>query len=178
MINDPEILAISEVYEIFKELDFGQRKRIVNWISDKFDLVEKRVTVPVLQPSEEVPTEPKKTSTTAAPVKIEKPAAALAAKHEPLIDLEAIRKRNKGFEKALLAGYMLHVKNNLKEFSGRELNDILKKTGHRVASITSVMHTLMKKNPPQLEQTFKSGKSLRYMITKEGMEAAKKLLMS
>lgn len=178
MIDDPEILAISKVYDIFKELDFGQRKRIANWVSDKFDLVEKRVAVPALQPWEEIPTEPKKTSAVTAPVKTEKPANVLAVKHEPAIDLDAIAKRNKGFEKALLAGYLLHVKNNLKEFSGRELNDILKKTGHRVASITSVMHTLMKKNPPQLELTHKNGKSLRYMITKEGMEVAKKLLMS
>ncbi|MCI0470707.1 MAG: hypothetical protein L0Y73_03515, partial [Candidatus Aminicenantes bacterium] len=113
-----------------------------------------------------------------APVKTEKPADIQPAKHEPTIDLNAIANRNKGFEKALLAGYYLHVKENLKEFSGRELNIILKKVGHRVASITSVMHTLMRKNPPQLELTHKNGKALRYMITKEGMDVAKKLLMS
>ncbi len=70
MINDPEISAMSNVYEAMKGLDSLQMKRLFNWLISKFDLDEEKTmamiaTVPVVRETAKVevkaepPAEPK-----------------------------------------------------------------------------------------------------------------------
>jgi hypothetical protein len=36
--EDPEIIAISKVYYALKDLDLGARKRVLNYVSSKFNI--------------------------------------------------------------------------------------------------------------------------------------------
>ncbi len=52
MTKDPEIIAMSQVLELFKYLDNGQRRRIIDWVSSRFN-VEAEVMIPVLNDDQE-----------------------------------------------------------------------------------------------------------------------------
>lgn len=50
MFQDPEISAMSAVLDVFKDLNNGQRKRIINWISHRFGIV--KIVTPIPKPGE------------------------------------------------------------------------------------------------------------------------------
>lgn len=65
MYHDPEILAMSQVYEAFKDLENVQIKRIIDWLTGKFALDRQPVVMPPqpvqeqATPRQEVIEEPK-----------------------------------------------------------------------------------------------------------------------
>ncbi|MCK5058560.1 MAG: hypothetical protein KAT34_18035 [Candidatus Aminicenantes bacterium] len=173
MSYDPEIIAISKVYESLKDLNLEQKKRIFNWLMDKFNLSDDK------EEQKEIPATPQKTSSekyTAAeeqPPVEEKPTAASLKEFKSLSNLFAVSTAKRNYEKALVAAAYLQETNSLDDFNAREVNTALKKHGHNLSSITVALHTLVNKKPPQLEVTRKVGKSMRYRVTTEGLERAK-----
>jgi len=47
MFQEPEINALNTVYEILKDLNRMQIKRIIEWISSRFELTKKTISVPI-----------------------------------------------------------------------------------------------------------------------------------
>lgn len=46
MYHDPEILAMSQVYEAFKTLDNNQIKRVIDWLTSKFGIIDFQIPLP------------------------------------------------------------------------------------------------------------------------------------
>lgn len=55
MTNDPEIIAMSQVLEVFKFLDNGQRRRVIDWVSSRFGIETAASLVPVVNEADSVP---------------------------------------------------------------------------------------------------------------------------
>ena len=173
MSYDPEIVAISKVYEALKDLNQDQQKRILNWSLDKFNLSEYR------EEEKETTAGPQKSGREKLVVVEEKPAAeeqsviASLKEFKSLSNLFAVSIAKRNYEKVLLVASYLQETNNLDDFNAREVNTALKKHGHNISSITVALYTLVSKKPPQVEVTRKVGKSMRYRVTAEGIEKAK-----
>lgn len=176
MSYDPEIIAISKVYESLKDLNREQKKRIINWLVDKFDLSDDQ------EEQKEIPGPPQKTGrekqmvVEEQPPSEEKPSTASLKEFKSLSNLFAVSTAKRNYEKALVTASYLQEANNLEDFNAREVNTALKKHGHNISSITVALYTLVKKKPPQLEVTRKVGKSMRYRVTAEGIERAKQFI--
>lgn len=68
MTKDPEIIAMSQVLEVFKYLDNGQRRRIIDWVSHRFG-----VEAAVLPVVTEIAAQPESVPAPAAPAIVEEP---------------------------------------------------------------------------------------------------------
>jgi hypothetical protein len=190
MHQDQEILALSQVNEALKVLNKNQVKRIVDWVSDRFGLVQTTETValqtdasglptteskPAFQPVEE-PVALRVKKRQGRQPKIVEPGIATAAepvtpngstgvsefmKFETIEDLFSAVKAKTFSAKILLAGAYLHEARQLKEFKTFDIIAMLKKSGGKTRNISSAINGLLRKKPPVLIQTGKLGRSRR-----------------
>jgi hypothetical protein len=179
MTYDPEIIAISKVYEALKDLNQDQQRRILNWLMDKFDLTEYQEEKKEMYARSQNTGREKEAVVEKQPVMDElpaaeeKPAVSSLKEFKSLSNLFAVLTAKRNYEKVLVVASYLQETNNLEDFNAREVNTALKKNGHHISSITVALYTLVNKKPPQVEVTRKVGKSMRYRVTPEGIEKAK-----
>lgn len=103
-----------------------------------------------------------------------------AVEFEAAEDLFHVINPKSGPERALVIGYWLNVYEKKKDFSGQEVNNILKNLGHALKNVTNNMTSLMGKKPALVMQTSKSGSAQqarkKYKLTVEGINHVKRLL--
>jgi DNA-binding MarR family transcriptional regulator len=201
MIKDPEINALANVHETLKGLNNAQIKRIMDWVTSKFDLDKQ----PGLKASQ------KEVGPSSQPVPVPGEAAEPAVKtvkerrgrkpgpkkrmveetqpqplagegtgfmeHDTFQDLFFSSNAKTITAKILLAAAYLQEKKNIKEFGSSDVNALLKKIGQLVPNISASINNLMMKKPPLLIQTGKLGNSKQsrrtYSVTEEGLRIAR-----
>ena len=207
MYQDPEISAMSQVFEALSGLDNAQIKRILDWITSKFGIVEAEITeTPVERPSVEGEVEtqvqPVKQETVEVDVSpIEQGSTAEEDTIQPPAEPKALSTKGLGLKRyktienlflganvttvasrILLAAAYLQEKLNYKEVSSFDINSRLKKLGYGISNITTAINGLLSKKPPLMKQTKKEGSSKqakrKFVVTEEGLEAAKTFLRS
>lgn len=202
MYHDPEINALSNVYDALKALDNDQIKRIIAWVSGKLDL-DKYPDLKTGQTGVDLSPPP-------APIEAVEPAAEPVKKRRgrkpgqvrPMVEEtqpQPVASGIKGFmkydslkeifnasttkrtgAKMLLAAAYLQEKENLKELSSYDISSRLKKIGEAVKHPSAVINSLISKKPPLLLQTGKHGTSeksrRKFRVTEEGLKTAKKYI--
>ena len=203
MIDDPEINALANVYETLKGLNNAQIKRIMDWVTSKFDLdkqpglkASEREVGPSLEPAP-LPVPGEAAEPTVTPVKKRrgrKPGQKKLLveeiqprpfaegrtgfmKHDTFEDLFFSSNAKTITAKILLAAAYLQEKKKIKEFGSSDINTLLKKIRLRVPNISASINNLMQKKPPLLIQTGKLGDSKQarrtYSVTEEGLRIAR-----
>ena len=196
MYHDPEIKALSNVYEVLQGLDNDQIKRIINWVTGKFEL-DKHPDLKTGQKEVELPPQP-------APVEAVEPSVEPIKKGRgrkpeqvrPVVEEtqpQPVASGIKGFmkydslkeifnasttkktgAKMLLAAVYLQEKENLKELSSYDISSRLKKIGEAVKHPSAAINSLIRKKPPLLLQTgthgasVKSRRKFRVLMNKKG----------
>jgi hypothetical protein len=183
MNQDPEIDALSSVYDTLTGLNQAQIKRIIDWVTSKFGLSEEKPPVKVSEhqvaPPPVEPTEPgpKMAQPTPQP---EQTAITGFMKFDTVEDLFFSSNVRTVASKILLVAAYLYEKHNLNEFSSFDINSRLKKVGYGVQNITNSINTLMDKEPPLLLQTGKMGDTKqakrKFQVTEEGLRIARNYL--
>lgn len=197
MYQDQEINVLSSVYETLKRLDNDQIKRIVDWVTSKFNLEKpeaveavKREAALSSQPSlpeaaepvlEPIKKRPGRKPRTAAPgFEVSQPAASGIKgfmKYDSLEEVFSAAAAAKIGAKILLAAAYLQEKENFKELSSYEISSRLRKIGKDIKNSSVAINALMGKKPPLLIQTGTLGTSAKsrrkFRVTEEGLKAAK-----
>ena len=199
MYHDPEIKALSNVYEALKGFNNDQIKRIIDWVTGKFEL-DKHPDLKTGQREVDLSPQP-------APVEAVEPAVEPVKKRpgrkpgqvRPMVEEtqpQPVASGIKGFmkydslkeifnasttkrtgAKMLLAAAYLQAKDNLKELSSYDISSRLKKIGEEVKHPSATINSLISRKPPLLLQTGKHGSSVKsrrkFRVTEEGLRIAK-----
>ena len=194
MNQDPEIDALSRVYDTLTGFNNAQIKRTIDWVISKFGLSEEKppvkvsehqVAPPPVEPTEPVRElvkkrrgrRPQKAQPTPQP---EQTAVTGFMKFDTVEDLFFSSNVRTAASKILLVAAYLKEKHNLNEFSSFDINSRLKKVGDGVQNITNSINTLMDKEPPLLIQTGKMGDTKqakrKFQVTEEGLRIARNYL--
>jgi hypothetical protein len=202
MYHDPEINALSNVHEVLKGFNNDQIKRIINWVTGKFELDKppdletgQREVDLSPQPAQEETVEP-----TVEPVKKRrgrKPGQVRPVaegtqpqpvpsqlkgflKYDSLKEIFDASTSKRPGEKMLLAAAYLQEKENFKELSSYDISSRLKKIGEEVNHPSAAINSLISKKPPLLQQTGTHGASVKsrrkFRVTEEGLKKAKKYI--
>ena len=198
MYHDPEINALSNVYEVLKGFNNDQIKRIINWVTGKFELdkppdlqtVQNEVALSP-QPAPEETVEPVKKRRGRKPGKVQ-PAAEETQpqtvpsqlkgflKYDSLKEIFNASTSKRPGEKMLLAAAYLQEKENFKELSSYDISSSLKKIGEKVNHPSAAINSLVSKKPPLLLQTGTHGAGVKsrrkFRVTEEGLKTAKKYI--
>jgi hypothetical protein len=182
MSPDNEINALNNVYEALTGLDNAQIRRILDWVTDKFELekhpnlkAEERETSPTPGPGPLPESTPVKTAApAAAPVKkrrgrrpgtakpiveepvpqpVESPGITGFIKYDNFEELLLFSNAKTNAAKVLLAAAYLQEKKNFKEFGSYDISGLFKSIGEEVNQPSSSLNNLMSKKPPLLFQT-------------------------
>ncbi len=188
---DPEISAMNEALDALKNLDNGQRKRVVDWITARYRLTEvskfqvleeekqtefkemvQPVEIPVVRRRGRKPG-PKKASGAQGEKDIKN--------YETVLDLFSESNVKKVGSKILLMSAYLQEKLKFEEISSFDINSRLKRIKHGVTNISSAINGLMKKKPQlltEVEKPGEEGKSFRrkFRVTEEGIKLARTFL--
>jgi hypothetical protein len=188
MYNDPEIIAMGQVYEVLKDLEGAQVKRILNWLSSRFGSegeqplpvasaaaastpsLEVQPPIPVSAPGAETEmvAEPEPVVEEEIPEETVKPASdnktvstkGLGMKrYKSIENLFLAADTDKVSSRILLAAAFLQEKHGYNEMSSYDINSRLKKLGYGVSNITTAINGLLKKKPPLMNQVRKEGSS-------------------
>jgi hypothetical protein len=186
MNPDIEINALSEVYESLKVLNNAQIKRVLDWVSSKFDLekqpylkaVEREaapspgpgplpgVTAvvtsatagePVKRRRGRRPGKVKPVEAKPGPQLTEAPAVTSLIRYDNFEEFLLFSTAHTNTARILMAAFFLQEKENLKEFSSYDINHLFKSIGEEVSQPSAVLSSLLGKNPPLLVQTGTQG---------------------
>ncbi len=202
MQPDNEIIALSNVYEALKVLNNAQIKRILAWLTSKFNLdkypdlkaVERAATpspgpesssVESAAPAEEPvknrrgrrPGKVKPVDAKPEPQPDEAPVITDFIKYDNFEELLLFSTANTNTAKILLAAAYLQEKRNLKEFGSYDISILFKTIGEEVRQPSSALNNLISKKPPLLLQTGTQGPGLKsrrkFRVTEEGLRIAR-----
>ena len=180
MALDPELDAMSQVFESLKDLDKKGIKRIIHWVKDRFCLTGVR-------PADELTIQPVqgetvviRTGTRTEPMvkTVEKTTGKKDLIHyDTVLDLFSESNVKKVTAKILLMAAYLQERNNFKEISSYDINFRLKRIGHGVPNISSLINGILRKKPPllvQLDSESTSKQSRRkFTVSEEGLKLAR-----
>lgn len=206
MYQDPEIIAMSVAFTALNDLDNDQRKRIIGWLADRFDLSGKR-------PPESFPRTVKKISITSIDTEVDndsapaaivepvrrgrKPKNAAGGKtdapktpkvpekkdfshYDTALELFSEAKVKKSTDKILLMAAYLQVRHNFQEITSYDMNFRLKRIGHGVSNISSSLNAIISRKPEIMVQLDKESthKQARrkFKVTEEGLKMARRFL--
>ncbi len=185
---DPELNAMSQVLEVFNELEQDQRKRIVDWLTARFQLVfdeDKQKDEIKLQESS--PTTVQQFDTTpivkegAPEIDRMTPIDKQDLKqYESITDLLEESTATKVIDRILLAAAYLQEKKNLTELTSFEINSQLKKAGHGIPNISIGINRLLEKVPQLMAVTKREGNTKqsrrKFAVTEDGLQKVKSFL--
>jgi hypothetical protein len=176
MAYDPELHAMSLVFEALKNLDNGQRRRILGWVKDRLEAtaaptVEGEAAAMTTAPQALIPPAP------AAP---KPPAKKDLANFETALDLFSESSAKKSTSKVLLMAAYLQERHNYKEISSYDINFRLKRIGHGVTNISSLINGILKRKPHLLIQVdaenLPKQARRKFRVTVEGLTVARSFL--
>ncbi|MCK4760796.1 MAG: hypothetical protein KAW12_01260 [Candidatus Aminicenantes bacterium] len=188
MTQDPEIVAISRVFEALRELNNPQRKRIIDWATDKFGLLDEKaeaasetpsaVETPAPDTTPEAPAELETTVTAAPPVVTAEPVRdSKFQEYKTMEDLFLVATVKKNPAKVLLSAAFLQENSRVADLTTRVINAALREIGFGVPNITACLGSLVNKKFMVLLEptgTAQRGKN-KFQVTPAGLKAAKKL---
>jgi hypothetical protein len=179
MALDPELLAMSQVFDILKNLEQGQRQRIIRWVDD-------RLNSSPAEPSSVSQVTPAQThfvqSVTEEPKVVVKPPERKDIGHyDTALDLFAESSVKKATAKVLLMAAYLQERHNYKEMGSYDINFRLKRIGHGVTNISSLINSLLNRTPHLLVQVGANGEQKKhsrrkFSVTVEGLKVARSYL--
>jgi len=198
MYHDPEINAMSSVFEALKALDNDQIKRIIDWVNSKFELDKypdlkagQREVDLIPQPAPAVAGEPVKKRRGRKPRQLQPGIEEILPQTVPsglkgfmkFDSLKEILKastvKRTGAKLLLVAAY-LQEKENLKELTSYVISSRLKKIGEEIKHPSATINNLISRKPPLLLQTGKHGDSeksrRKFRVTEEGLRIARKYI--
>jgi hypothetical protein len=179
--NTPEILTLSNIYEVLKGLDKPQLKRIFHWVKDKFDIQDGTIYFdPPPSGLVQIDMNP------IPVVEIEQnPEEALPKKkglddYDMVLDLLTESKANKTTQKILLIAAFLQVRFKYTEISSHDISFRLKRMGHEVKNLMIPLSEILKKKPPLMfevpqDQFVKTKK--KFIVTNRGLKVAASYLI-
>jgi len=189
---DPEISAMNEALDALKNLDNGQRKRVVDWITARYRLTEvskfqtpeeekQTEAVEIFQPVEKSVGRKrgrKPGAQKGRPAALDKTDI---KNYETVLDLFSEANVKKVGPKILLMSAYLQEKLKFEEISSFDINSRLKRIKHGVTNISTAINGLMKKEPQllvEVEKPGEDGKSPRrkFRVTEEGLKLAETFL--
>ncbi|MCP5051216.1 MAG: hypothetical protein GY940_28885 [bacterium] len=180
MVYEPELHAMSLVFEALKDLDNGQRRRIINWVSDRLKSPGTNESVQTAATGKDPHTPGKITKKKEdAPAK---PKKKDISDFDTVLDLFAESEVKKSTAKVLLMAAYLQERHSYKEISSYDINFRLKRIGYKVTNISSLINGLLNRKPHLLvqvgaEEHQKRGRR-KYQVTKEGLKIARGYLKS
>ena len=197
MYHDQEINALSNVYETLKGLNNPQIKRIIDWVTSKFNLdkpeafrVVTREAADSPQPAPQEPAESfveperkrrgRKPGKAMPGIEASQPVASGIKgfmKYDSLEEIFSASTAKRIGAKILLTAAYLQEKENFKELSSYDVSSRLKKIGEEIKNASVAINGLMGKKPPLLIQTGTLGVGLKsrrkFRVTEEGLKVAK-----
>jgi len=154
-----ELAAMEVIYEALEPLDDSARRRVLSWVSQRFD-IDSRAPIVNTHAPQEIEPEPQRLS------------------FASLAELFNAVSPGSNAEKALVAGYWLQICQNEEQFTSQAVNKELQNLGHALANVTDAFSQLQQKKPALAIQLRKSGKSRQarklYKITQAGIDMIKK----
>lgn len=177
MAYDPELHAMSLVFDALKNLDNGQRRRIIQWVKDRLQTDIEETTTTAQQA-----VAPATTAATLAPAAEAPriPTKKDLAHFETAMDLFAESSAKKSTSKVLLMAAYLQERHNYKEISSYDINFRLKRIGHGVTNISSLINGILKRVPHLLVQVdaenLPKQARRKFRVTVEGLNVARSFL--
>ena len=179
MGHDPEIVAMNKVYNVFRNLDNGKRKRIIHWLIDRFGLMGDKplheLTHPIQKQTETKPMKKEKQEKAVKP--LEKRGV---KQYDTVLDLFSEAKIKKSTGKILLMAAYLQERHNFKEITTYDINFRLKRIKHGVTNISSLINGILKRKPQLLDEIKKEGQTKharrKFRVTEEGLKVVKNYL--
>lgn len=180
MSLDPEIESISKCHDALKTLDDEAKKRVIQWLVNKYELSKTSFSHVIPEPQKQ---SGNLISTSPAVIDIPNPMSHISIEdYDDLAEFFAILSPSSDWEKALIVATFLQVKNGLGDFKGFDVNKKLKNLGHGVSNIASTLTACIDKKPQLILQLRKEGKSKqaqkKYKVSTEGINYVKKLLQN
>lgn len=182
MAYDPELHAMSLVFDALKELDNGQRRRIIQWVKDRLQTNLEEIPAPAPVPAPQTVVAPAAPAPAPAPVAEAPrvPAKKDLAHFETAMDLFAESSAKKSTSKVLLMAAYLQERHNYKEISSYDINFRLKRIGHGVTNISSLINGILKRVPHLLVQVdaenLPKQARRKFRVTVEGLNVARSFL--
>jgi len=161
---EPEIKALNDIYTILNDLDHEARRRILQWINERF----------ASDPTKNMPVRAIKNQESLSGASFE------FKSFKSIVDIFSKARPKNDAEKVLIVASYLQENKHGEELTAREINMRLNLLGHSVRNITSTIGILIKKRPQLMIQTRKEGKTKqaqkRYRVTAEGFTAAARMI--
>lgn len=165
MSVDPELEAMSKVYDAVQGLEEEQQQRVLDWVLAKLGLsmtkAGKKKSLNIIESEEEI-------------------SDGELESFESVADIFSAATVNTESQKVLLVAAFLQIKQGKKELISKEINDELKHLGHKISNITSAINGLLNRKPQWMIQTRKDGAhkqaQKKFKVTVAGFTEAKKLL--
>lgn len=166
MDKDEEIEVMSTVYQAMKELGNDSQLRILNWLTDKFQL--NRELNRLKEHKDKINDGSYKGSDIDRFSSIDE----LFSHVDP---------KGTG-QKVLVVASFLQVKYQKTDLTGREINQDLRNLGHGVKNITAAIQPLIDRKPKLMIQTRKAGATKqaqkKYKVTSEGLKVVREMLQT
>ncbi len=189
MIGDPELAVMARAYDIIKDLGMEERRRVIQWLTNKLGLEAGKTTMPVVSlpinygyplpgGSEAFSNQNGHGSGheedgTSKAVSSDLTAYSVQGLFDRI-------KMKTDVARVLLVASYLQEKDPATELGSRPINKELKKIGHGIKNITQAINSLLKKEPELLVMTRKTTSSQqgkkKYHVTDLGMQKAKEAL--
>lgn len=167
---DPEIAAMSTVFDALSELGDAQRKRVIEWVSGRYD----------------IPTKPAKQVKGAVEPEDEDDEADADAEDEGdegwghFAELFAAADPKTEAHKLLVSAYWTQVVQGQAPFGSFTLNKDLKDLGHGATHTSMSMDRLIKERPQLVLQIKKAGKTQQarkqYKLTEAGKKFVEQMI--
>lgn len=197
MTGDFEIEVMAKSYDLIKNLEDAEKRRVIQWLVNKFDLLSSTAFQSTIQKLDEQSLEgshpvavsrvfeaPAQKVKVAEPRKLPPPVAKQVVMPEltgySVMGLFDRVHTKTDVARVLLVGAYLQAEGNDVELGSRQINKELKNIGRGIKNITQAINSLLKKEPKLLKMTRKTTNSQqgkkKYVVTPLGMEKVKESL--
>jgi hypothetical protein len=178
MVYDPELHAMGLVFGALKNLDNDQQRRVLRWVKDRLESPEPTGIVSTdADTPDDMPIHMIANSQDSEP-KI--PEQKDIRHYDTVMDLFSDATAKKSTSKVLLMASYLQERHSFKEITSYEINFRLKRIGHKVTNISSLINSLLNRRPHLLIQvgadTHKKQARRKFRVTEDGLKEARSFL--
>jgi hypothetical protein len=178
MVYDPELQAMGLVFESLRNLDSDQQRRVLRWVTDRLESPEPTGTVastatPIVEGPPQMTVEKVETKSMTPDKKD-------ISHYDTVLELFADATAKKSTSKVLLMAAYLQERHSFKEITSYEINFRLKRIGHKVTNISSLINSLLNRRPHLVIQvgadTHKKQARRKFRVTDDGLKEARSFL--
>jgi hypothetical protein len=158
--EDGELQAMQNLVTALKDLGAEAQGRVIEWAAKRFNVTLTRGDAASHQG-------PNRTGDN-------------GQEFSEFVDLLHAANQENDIDRVLVAGYWFQVLKGNASFTGQQINDALKDTGNGVSNITKALTRLQEREPAQVRQMSKSGRSKQgrktYKLTTTGVDVVRAML--